>query len=717
MWRACCFVLLIFTGVRPAASAPLATTITIYDDDLASGWTETWSWDTTLDLDSATTVHAGTSAIAATSNKGWSGLSLRVETPIATSGYTAVAFWIYGNGAPLGLYLQSIDAGPAGPIHLFTPPDGEWSEVEVPLTTLGSPAQIARITWQTQGNNPQPVYYVDDIRLLGAPEEDITLNVDVDAARKPISEYIYGMNEYAMSDAVELMQELNIPVRRWGGNITTRYNYQTDVANHASDWYFGNIKESDATDLPDDSAVNRYIEQNRQAGADSLIVLPLSGFVSNDDGFACGFSVEKYGAQEATAEDDDRPDCGNGIRPNGSFVTGNKPLEETSVAINANFVADWVEYLVEQYGSAENGGIRFYNLDNEPDLWFETHRDIRPTGWTYDQIRDITYEYAPAIKAADPNAAILGPVVHGWPYYWDSPYDGQRDDWASPDDRNAHGGIPFVAWYLQQMRAYEEENGTRILDYLDLHYYPQAHGVSRQLAGDAATQALRLRTTRSLWDPTYVDESWIAEANKDGDRVQLIPRMREWVANNYPGTKLAIGEYNWGGLEHINGALAQADVLGIFGREGLDLATMWEPPLLTQPGAYAFRIYRNYDEQGSKFGNTSVSAISSDQGGLSIYAAQRSSDDALTMVIINKTPGNLDAELTVANFASSNPVQLYRYSAANLKAIVRGADLALDDGQIATSYPANSITLLVIPQDTPQQFDTELRLPLLKRAR
>jgi hypothetical protein len=89
------------------------------------------------------------------------------------------------------------------------------------------------------------------------------------------------------------------------------------------------------------------------------------------------------------------------------------------------------------------------------------------------------------------------------------------------------------------MQTYEQQHGVRLLDYLDLHFYPQAEGVFPSSGGDAAVQALRLRSTRALWDPSYVDESWI------GDSVQLIPRMRAWVAQNYPGTKTAITEYNW----------------------------------------------------------------------------------------------------------------------------------------------------------------------------
>jgi hypothetical protein len=717
-WLSCGLALLLFMGVNCANIAPHATALRIYDDGLATDWAN-WSWDSAIDIAAPTIVHSGSAAIAITYNAGWAGLSLRASTPIATDGHTAIAFWVYGNGAPLAIYTQSSDEGAAGTAYAFTPPAGEWAEVTVPLTELGSPAQIVRITWQNQSPDPQGVYYLDEIRLIAGttpppPGSDMTLHVDVAAARKPISPYIYGMNEYSMSgDVVALMKELAIPIRRWGGNATSRYNWQTDISNHASDWFFGNVKQSDATDLPNDSAVNRFIDQNRQAGTDSFLVLPMSGYVSNDNGLACGFSVQKYGPQQATAAGDGRPDCGNGKYADGSYITGNNPLE-TSIAVDPRFVADWISYLVGRYGRADAGGIRFYNLDNEPDLWFETHRDIRPLGYTYDDIRDLTYQYGAAIKATDPSAAILGPVVHGWTYYWHSPYDGQRQDWADPDDRNAHGGTPFIAWYLQQMAAYETDHGVRILDYLDMHYYPQADGVALSSAGDAATQARRLRSTRSLWDPTYVDESWIPQAGPAGGIVQLIPRMRDWVAQNYPGTKLAIGEYNWGGLEHINGALAQADVLGIFGREGVDLATMWQPPQRTQPAAFAFRIYRNYDGVGSQFGDTSVAATSSDQARLSLYAAQRSSDGALTLVIINKSDSDLSAQLTLANFSSGAPAQLYRYSDADLTAIVRGADLAVTNNTVSASYPANSITLLVIPQGT-QAFNVGVHLPLMRR--
>lgn len=248
------------------------------------------------------------------------------------------------------------------------------------------------------------------------------------------------------------------------------------------------------------------------------------------------------------------------------------------------------------------------------------------------------------------------------------------------------------------MAAYEQQHGVRILDYFDLHYYPAAPGVTLSPVGNAATQALRLRSTRSLWDETYIDESWIG--TDVGEAVYLIPRMRAWVNANYPGTKLAITEYNWGGLEHINGALAQADVLGIFGREGLDLATLWDGPAAGQPGEYAFRMYLNYDEQGGKFGDVSVKSVSSGQGQLSIYGAVRSNDNALTLMMINKTANDITTSTQITGNVPGTFGHVYRYSSANLSSIVQGADVTLNAGSFTTTYPANSITLIVFEADS-----------------
>jgi hypothetical protein len=292
-------------------------------------------------------------------------------------------------------------------------------------------------------------------------------------------------------------------------------------------------------------------------------------------------------------------------------------------------------------------------------------------------------------------------VVWGWCAYFYSAADG-----CSPGaDRAAHGNLDFIEWYLQQLRAYDLAHGQRLLDYLDVHIYPQINGVYSDSPGSAGVQAARLRSTRQLWDPAYVHEGWIAQP------VYLIPRMRQWVNSDYPGTKLAITEYNWGALGYMNGALAQADLLGIFGREGLDLATLWGPPeSASAPGIFAFRMYRNYDGSGGSFGETSVQAASTDQEKLAVYAARRANDGALTLIIINKTGQTLTSHVSLANFQPALSAAVYRYSAANLAAIVRLPAQPIGLGNITADFPANSITLLVIP---PGADYRRMYLPLL----
>ncbi|MBE7474385.1 MAG: endoglucanase [Anaerolineae bacterium] len=546
---------------------------------------------------------------------------------------------------------------------------------------------------------------------------NVGLTVNVAANRKPISPHIYGLNFAKASFA----NEIDLPVRRWGGNHTTRYNWQGNFMNHGSDWFFHNNTHYDPYTGATLTA-DQWIDQNEQTGADSLITVPMTGYVAkNGDPNTCGFNFPKYQPQDDLNDEDGYPNCGNGLR-GGTPITGNDPLD-TSTVVNPSFVTGWVNHLKATHGAASAGGVKFYALDNEPELWSETHRDIHPSPLRYDELWSRSRNYAAAIKAADSAAQIFGYASFGWSGYWYSQYDleqAEQNGYTYFPDYATHGSQYQVAWYLRQMCRYEQTNQVRLLDYLDLHFYPQ-NGVDLSLAGNATTQALRLRSTRALWDPTYVDESWIADAGPDGGIVRLIPRMRQWVNANYPGTKLALTEYNWGGLEHINGALAQADILGIFGREGLDLATLWNYPdadlgydnFETLPGAYAFRLYRNYDGSGSKFGDVSVSAASADQSQLAIYAAQRSSDSALTLVIINKTGGALTGDVSLTGFTPAGAAQVFRYSAANLNAIVQQANQSVTASGFSASFPANSMTLVVIPGAS--AFDSGLYLPIVSK--
>ena len=519
-----------------------------------------------------------------------------------------------------------------------------------------------------------------------SPQSAVDVAIDVSANRHPIDERVYGL---AFADDATLA-DLRVPLHRWGGNATSRYNWQVNASNRAADWYFESI--GDPSPVAGDSA-DTFVSQSKARGAAPLLTVPLLAWVANvgpNRAKLASFSIAKYGAQ--TGSDAQWfPDAGNGISAStGQFITNNDP-RDAHVASTPAFQRAWIQHLVDRWGTAANGGVRYYALDNEPSLWHATHRDVHPAGATMDEVFNGAVSYATQVKGVDPGALVIGPEEWGWSGYFYSGADqqwGSTHGWSNLPDRTAHGNADYVAWYLDQMRRRDQSAGQRLLDIFTLHYYPQGGEYSADTS--TAMQLRRNRSTRALWDPSYVDESWI------GTAVRLIPRMKAWAATYYPGTQLGITEYHWGAENHINGATAEADILGIFGREGLDLATMWTAPAASTPTYKAIKLYRNYDGGGSGFGDVSVSAAAPNPDTLAVFAAQRSTDGSLTIVAINKTTSATPVNLRLTGFAASAPAQVWQLTATNT--IARLADVTLSGSTLSASLPAQSITHFVVPQ-------------------
>lgn len=516
----------------------------------------------------------------------------------------------------------------------------------------------------------------------------VTVQINASTSKKSINPLIYGT---AFASTTQL-NDLNATGNRWGGNATSRYNWQVNASNRANDFFFESISEDSGATAG--AEVDKFVNDAKAAGAQPFITVPLIDWVAklgSNRAKLASFSIAKYGAQQKN-DWQYFPDAGNGILTNGTHITNNDK-NDANVMVDSAFQKAWIQHLVATFGTAANGGVRYYGLDNESSIWFDTHRDVHPTGDTMSQMSARMIDYATQIKAADPTALTTGPEEWGWDGFLYSGYDQQwapTHNWATPD-RDANGGVDYVAYLLAQMKTASQNSGTRLLDYFTLHYYPQGGEFSDDVAD--ATQLLRNRSTRSLWDPNYVDESWI------GTNVQLIPRMKSWVSANYPGTKIGLTEYNWGAEGHINGATAQADVMGILGREGVDVATRWTTPATNSPAYNAFKMYRNYDGAKSTFGDISVSCSVPNPDGLAAFAAVRSFDRALTVMVISKVlSGSTPVTLNLGAFAGVSPVQAWQLTSTNT--ITRLSDLTVGSNAVSTSVPAQSITLFVIPAAT-----------------
>jgi PKD repeat protein len=511
-----------------------------------------------------------------------------------------------------------------------------------------------------------------------------TINVDVAANRRAINPNIYGVAHAS----TQQLTDLNVPLNRNGGNNTSRYNWQVNGDNRGQDWYFQSIGDSSATA---GERGDTFIANAKAANAQAMLTIPMVGYVAKlgaNRAKLASYSIAKYGAQ--TGNDWQWfPDAGNGIlASNGQLITWNDPLD-ANVAADSLFQQGWMQHLVTRWGQASGSGLKYYILDNEHSIWHSTHRDAHPTGATMDEIKLKMLDYGARIKAVDPTALVVGPEEWGWSGYFFSGYDqqyGSEHGWSNLPDRVNHGNADYLPWLLGQIKA----DGRHLLDVFTVHYYPQGG----EFSNDTSTgmQQLRNRSTRSLWDPAYVDPTWI------NDTVKLVPRLRSWADTYYyPGTPIGITEYNWGAEGHINGATTQADILGIFGREGLDLAARWTTPDASTPTYKAIKIYRNYDGSTSAFGDTSVKAAGPNPDNVAAFAAERASDGALTVMVIAKyLTGSTPVSLQLANFQPGPAAQVWQLTSANT--ITRLADVAVSGGALSTTVPQQSITLFVIPK-------------------
>jgi hypothetical protein len=456
---------------------------------------------------------------------------------------------------------------------------------------------------------------------------NVAIRVDTSAYGHPISAYIYGV---AAADQATLTA-LGATVDRWGGNSSSRYNWANGHAwNAARDWEFRNGNYGHLRG----SAADQFVTAALSANAVPLMTIPSIGFVAkNDNNQTHSTGVPARG--------------GPPVSPGSSAVSGYDPTANratTSVpslarnpgtmtitptrGATAVYQDQWVYELVQRFGPAPKG-VGFFAIDNEPDLWSVTHTDVHPVRMSYAEMLSNYEEYATAVKAQDPSALLLGPDVSGWTSYWYSDLDRGSDNFATHADQSAHGRMAFLPWWLGQVAQADRQSGERSLDLLDVHFYPQAPGVFSG-AHDPVTQALRIRSVRALYDPKYTDESWI------GTQVDLIPRLKKWIGQQYPGTGLAISEYNWGGEHDASGAVALAEVLGIFGRDGVDLATYWTYPPPNSPVGAAFRLYRNFDGHGATFGDVSL-PVTSSQRGVAVFAARHSDRPEVDVILANES--------------------------------------------------------------------------------
>ncbi len=466
----------------------------------------------------------------------------------------------------------------------------------------------------------------------------VTFEIDTTTtANHPISPLIYGTNGAA---GLATNRQTNV---RLGGNRWTAYNWETNDSNAGSDWCFQNDNFLSASTSPG-AAVQPTIAAAQAQGAAAIVTVPIAGYVAADRNGGC--DVRNSGPDYLQTRFD------QDVAAKGSALSLTPSTSDGAV-----YQDEYVNWLKATDPSAN----LIFQLDNEPDLWSSTHAEIHPDPVTYAELALRDVAYAKAIKSVWPTAAVDGPVNYG--------FLGLVNLQNTPDN----GGRNFVDFYLQQMQAASDTAGTRLLDYFDFHWYPEATGGGTRITGadtGAAVVAAREQAPRSLWDPTYIEQSWITDPGGfNYGPIDLLPDLAAKIADNYPGTKLGVSEWNYGGGTDISGAIATADVLGIFGQQQVGLADMW-PLNGDERFTYAaFRAFRNYDGAGGSFGDISIPSTSSNVPLATVYTGQDAADHKkLVIVAINKGTTPTTAAIKVRALVEYDHAKVYTITAAGARA-------------------------------------------------
>ncbi len=531
--------------------------------------------------------------------------------------------------------------------------------------------------------------------------QSVSFEMDLSGANAtPISPLIYGLNDWSRDSATA---SINFTLERQGGNRMSGYNWENNASNagsdyiHHSDNLLVNTLPSAQQSLPG-AAVKLSVDHARGAGRPSLVTLQLAGYVAADKN---GTVTEAQKAPSSRWK--------QVVVNKGSAYTLTPSTSDAYV-----YLDEQVNFLIQTYGTASEGGVFAYSLDNEPALWSHTHPRIHPNKAGVAEIIERGAEAAAMVKRLDLDALVFGPALWGWGAYQNF---SDAPDWSS-----FSGSYDwFISAYLAGMKARSDSAGRRLLDVLDIHYYPEAAAVTGQDSGgndvytrvtdsssnnEALTQE-RLQAPRSLWDPTHTEQSWVSTWITRGP-LRLFSRVFPSIDTHYPDTKLAITEYDYGGHQNYSGGLAQADVLGIYGKYGVYAACFWgnvEGYIIP-----AFKLYRDYDGQGATFGNIAFPVSNPAPESYSSYLSTDAERGSIHLVLINKT--GTASSISVGQSGGRlafEKAKVYGFDSAN-GASLRQYDDVQDMGLGGFSYtlPACSALHFVIEQ--PALGSEELRV-------
>ena len=509
--------------------------------------------------------------------------------------------------------------------------------------------------------------------------QQVHVSIDVTQNRVPVSPYLYGRNDdlgspqAPLTDAYwQILRDSGVRmVRGFEGNNGTKYNWQKKLSSHP-DWY-NNVYAHDW-----DYAQTAL--QQHLLGVQGMWCFQLLGKVA--DNTAHNFDDWTYNQSQWWIGVEQNLAGGGTVNPSGhrALKDGNPSLylTDTSAATSTAILDHWTS---PSGLGLDRTFFRYWSMDNEPEIWSGTHDDVMPTQLSAEAFIQRFFDYAKHARALYPEIKIVGPVTaNEWQWY----------NWATPITVGGRT-YPWLEYFIKRVGEEQARTGIRLLDVLDLHYYPSV-----------TDSASILQLHRIFFDQTYAnpEANGVHAVNGGWDtsitQEYIFGRCQQWL-DQYLGTGNGV---TFGltetGLAVTDAPLASvwyASTLGEFMKHGVEIFTPWT----WQPGMWeVLHLYSRYNY------GTEVLANSDNETLVSAYATTDDSTGNIQVVLVNRAL--TASESTSVSFPNSSipDGQYTSLQLANLPAsetFVSDASNALTAGsvgvvgkQFAISLPPLSIT-------------------------
>jgi hypothetical protein len=515
----------------------------------------------------------------------------------------------------------------------------------------------------------------------------IAITIDAAAESRAISPYLYGRNNsFSSTDPNGTLKEEDLVrlrdagvrfFRESSGNNSSKYNWRKMLSSHP-DWY-NNVYTNNW-----DQAAKAL--QTQFPSAQGMWALPLLGYAAKTN--AANFPDWDYN-QSKWWEGVNQNLAGNGI-PN---ATGTKAKKEGDINL---YLEKWdadssVGILDHWFGNGGIGlkkdNIRYWNMDNEPEIWSGTHDDVMPKQISPQEFMQRYITLAKKARAKIPDIKLVGPVTaNEWQWY----------NWDGKTITENGKTYPWLEYFIKTIAEEQQKSGMKLLDVLDIHFYP----------GTKKTEEV-VQLHRVYFDRNYnfPEANGVKTINGGYDnnitKEYIFGRCNDWLTQ-YMGAAhgVALGLTETGIDDSISPSVTAvwyASTIGEFMKNGVEIFTPWTWKI----GMWeTLHLLSRYNQ------TFSVKSTSANETLVSAYPSLNAAKDSLTIVLVNRSPDQSQA----VNVSLSNFMPMQERAAAytlaqlpstesfrsHIQNALKKSEVEVNGKVLNISLPAMSVTSIVL---------------------